>query len=494
MDAIKNFDRRLLDHLGIADFMPPALAAWTPLVRDGLWFFLAGLSEARRLAIVQGQWQLPLDATPERRLTTLLGECPTLHKLGQVVARHPGLPEALKAELQTLESLPGVSDPAAIRVAILAELPTQARSTLAPVLGEEILAEGSVAAVLPFDFRADGVVGQGVFKVVKPGVAEKLAEELALLVPLAELLARRSGELGLASVDFSGILVHVGRLLQRELRLDVEQANMVAAAECYGDDPDVLIPRLLPGCGPRLTVMERVFGCKLPDAPLAPWQRRRLAQKAVSALVAKPFWSSAQRALFHGDPHGGNLLATDDGRLAIIDWSLVACLEKPQREAIVDAVLGGVLLDAARLGDALGRLTGLGRDDAHLMTAVDEGLAAMRRARFAGADWLVGLLDDLGRSAGLNPQQDLLLFRKAWLTIAGVIADLGAEDAADPVLVATGLAQWLGEWPARLLAQPDSRRFGTHLSNADLMRSWAGCWLWPLRYVGGLRAPLAEGT
>ncbi|MCB1909112.1 MAG: AarF/ABC1/UbiB kinase family protein [Rhodocyclaceae bacterium] len=488
MAGSSEFDRRMLDALGIAGFMPPSLAHWTPLLLDGLWYFLGELPQKRRGAIILGQMRLPADAAPARRLATLLGACPTLHKLGQVVARHRGLPAELRVELQALESLPPASDPHAIRTAIVDQLP--AHGAPAPnVDGGRILAEGSVAAVLPFDYRDGDVVRHGVFKVLRPGVEEKLAEELAILVPLADLLQQRAAALGLGAVDFVGIFAHVRLLLARELRLDVEQANMAAAASCHADDPDVVIPRLLPGCGPRLTVMERVFGCKLPDAPLPPWQRRRLARKAVSALVARPFWSAAPTALIHGDPHGGNLLATEDGRLAVIDWSLVASLSKSQREAIVDAALGGMLLDGARIADAVVRLGGVAPDDPRLGSAVDLALAELRRGRFPGADWLLALLDRVTAGAAPAPHQDLLLFRKAWLTIAGVIADLDAEHAADPVLIGEGIERWLGEWPARMLARPDSRLFATHLSNIDLMRGWADGWLWPLRFYGGLLAP-----
>lgn len=475
------FDRELLDALGIEDFVPPALARWRPLVLDGLAFFLGALSEARVAGITQQQLGLPLAASPARRLAVLMGACPTLHKLGQVVARHRHLPAVLRGELQALESLPPVSDLAAIRAAIEAELP----SGLGYVFGDSILAEGSVAAVLPFSYAADGARAHGVFKVLKPGVEAQLAEELAILAPLADFLRLRCNALGIEVPDLAGVFGHVRDLLTRELKLEVEQANMAEAATFHGGDARILIPRLLPGCGPRLTVMERVFGGKLPDVRLSDGERRRLARDALGALLARPFWSEAPMAVFHGDPHGGNLLATDDGRIAVIDWSLVARLSKAQREAIVAAVIGGILLDAAMVREAVARLTGMAADDARLVAVVEDGLAALRAPRFAGADWLIGLLDALASAARLSPSQDLVLFRKSWLTIAGVVADLSAADAADPVLVCEGLGRWLGEWPLRILARPDSRHFATHLSNADLFAAWAACWSWPLRYWGG---------
>ena len=48
----------------------------------------------------------------------------------------------------------------------------------------------------------------------------------------------------------------------------------------------------------------------------------------VSSMIARPVFSRERQALFHGDPHAGNLFLTDDGRLALLDWSLAGPLER----------------------------------------------------------------------------------------------------------------------------------------------------------------------
>ena len=57
-----------------------------------------------------------------------------------------------------------------------------------------------------------------------------------------------------------------------------------------------------------------------------PWDRRRLGELIVEALIAGPIWSPAPRATFHADPHAGNLFVTPERRLAILDWSLTGTL------------------------------------------------------------------------------------------------------------------------------------------------------------------------
>ena len=74
------------------------------------------------------------------------------------------------------------------------------------------------------------------------------------------------------------------------------------------------------------------------------------------------------------------------------------------------------------------------------------------------------------------------MFRKSWLSLAGVLGDLGAGHDTDLPLLDLGLRHFAAEWPARLLAPADSRAFSTHVSTADLLRAAANTWPAGLRY------------
>jgi len=57
--------------------------------------------------------------------------------------------------------------------------------------------------------------------------------------------------------------------------------------------------------------MERVFGTKVTDAVhLSERARQNLTGMLLRELVAKPIGSSRPRAIFHADPHAGNLYYT----------------------------------------------------------------------------------------------------------------------------------------------------------------------------------------
>ena len=488
-DATLVLDAELLASLGIEDMVPAPLAAWRGLIVEAMTFFLQRLPAERLTEIINDQFALPPDAPAAERMVALLARCPMLHKLGQVLARRHELHPELRRQLQMLESMPPSLPVAAIAARIREELGNEAPFTLA----DAALAEGSVAVVLPFTWRDEEGSHEGVFKVLKPGIEERLAVELALLPELAGFVERRGAELGLPALDYRGTLMGVQRLLEMEVRLDVEQANMRRAEAFYRDDPGVFVPRLLPWCTPRVSAMERVAGTKVSDADLSAPAREALGARMIAVLLAKPFWTRDPEAMFHGDLHGGNLLLTGDGRLAVIDWSLTAVLTKAEREALVAIAIGGLTLDARQIQHALTSL-GMRRADHLALTGIierslDRLVASGRPVSFA---WLVRLLDELALAGATGFGEQLSVFRKTWLALSGVIHDLDVHIATDVPLINVGLRRFLVELPARLMAWPDSRAFGTHVSNADLARLTLAPWPTTMRYwsrfIGGARA------
>ena len=124
-----------------------------------------------------------------------------------------------------------------------------------------------------------------------------------------------------------------------------------------------------------------------------------------------------------------------------------------------------------------------GADDAAFAAIVERSLDALvASGRPVGFAWLVGLLDALALAGAAGFGEQLSVFRKTWLALSGVVQDLGARGPADMPLVQAGLRRFFVELPARMLARPDSRAFGTHVSNADLARLSVSGWPTSLRY------------
>ncbi len=459
----------------ITPLVPEIYAEYRPMVADAVVFFLQHLSASRLTAILAEQQTLPSDASVAQRLTALMFHCPTLHKLGQVVARNRKLDQELRGRLQALESMPVTTCEDSIKRVIGSELKDVPQNTIQ--LGSAALAEASVAVVMPFSLSSTEPSGpaDGVLKVLKPGIEESLQEELSIWSDLGQFIDERCEHYKIPPLHYGATLETIQQLLANEIQLDREQRHLAQAAEYYAGVNKIQIPSLFPFCTPRITAMERVFGKKVTDTEaLSERQRQQLGNTVIEALIAQPVWTPRETALFHADPHAGNLIFTEDERLAILDWSLIGHLSKSERIHIMQLMLGALTLDAKRIAREIAALALRPANESALRSVVDKALGKLYAGELPGFRWSQELLDDASLSAGVCFSSSLLLYRKSVLTIEGVVTDISSKSSIGRVIPAAAARQFMRELAKRALAVPASRHFGTHLSNLDLFSLYWG--------------------
>lgn len=462
----------LLDEGSLASVLPEEYAHFARPVRDALSVFLGGLSESHQVAILDAQANLPITAPFSQRLGLLAQSCPVLQKLGQVLARDQRLASEFRHYLRELESLPPSVPLETIQQILADELGSleDREVTLLP----PAIAEASVAVVIPFRQSANGSGGQateGVFKVLKPGIEQKLEQELDLLEQVGAHLDSRCEELQIPPLDYEESFQQVRSKLWDEVQLENEQLHLAQAKAFFADEPQVVVPALLDHCTTRVTSMERVSGDKVTSHGLDRRRgKRRLAKLVAKALIAKPVFSKSDKALFHGDPHAGNLFFTDEGHLAILDWSLASTLGARERIAIVQLILGAMTLDPERIANVLKQLDDQQRvDEAALRAVAEDWVKRVRRGQFPGLSWLVGLLDDAVHRARVRVSADMMLFRKSLHTLEGVVEEVGERSGQiDKTLSLEFLRHFAAEWPQRWIRLPNSRDFSTRLSTSDV--------------------------
>ena len=483
----------LIDEVALAALLPAGYANFARPVKEGLVVFLSGLPTAIQKSIMTEQATLPATATLSERLGLLARGCPVLHKLGQVLARDQRLAEELRRELRPLESLPPSTNFETIRAILAEELgPLESRGIT--LLGPAI-AEASVAVVIPFRDTGSGSPHDGVFKVLKPGIEERLELELELLGRVGSHLDEQCAELSIPQLDYRDTFEQVRDKLRWEIRLDQEQRHLVEAAAFYKDDVDVQIPALLDHCTSRVTAMERVFGVKVTDHGLdCAVDKRRLAELVSRVLVAQtsvfatesgdvPLRSSRGKSALHARRTSGNSGLELDRPSQRIGADRHGTDHSERHHARCFADRGRVSgTQHAAAGQPVG-----------LACVVDNWLRRVRCGQLPGLTWLVGMLDEATQSARLRVGPDLMMFRKSLHTLEGVVNDLGAEDAEiEKTLLGEFVIQFGKEWPERWFSLPTSRAFATRLSNIDITatilslplavaRFWQAEWLDVLR-------------
>ncbi len=455
----------------ISEVIPEEYAGYRAPIRESLIFFLEGLSAARQAEILESQISLPAAAIAPERISLLAKSCPSLHKLGQSLARDDRLSPELRKHLQRLESLPPSLPLEAVQDIVTRELgPPDS-------LGIEILpaiAEASVAIVVPFTVnRVQKESGrEGVLKLLKPEIKERLEEELEMLERTGSYLDQKIGEFQIPRINYRETFEHVRTKLLCEVRLELEQQNLTRARAIYSDEPKVLVPALFREyCTPRVTAMERVRGKKITEPDISQkWGKRRLAELIISELIIRPIFSNESTDLFHGDPHPGNLFLSEDDRLAILDWSLTGSLSEQEHVAFTAIILGALTLRPGRIEAALEELSDNRNFDRQALgRVVGSSIREIRKGRVPGLNWMTSMLDEAVKTSGLRFGPDLLLFRRVIHVLNGIIADIGGEPGmVDEVLIRKFIGSFMLEWPFRWLAAPDSREFATRLSNADI--------------------------
>ncbi len=466
-----------------AEVLPEVYGAYRPIVADGIRFLLSRLSLSRLIDLAADQAALPEAEPMEGRLLVLVQRLPSLHKLGQIIARNRHLDPELKRRLTALENGPAATDMAVAASIIQSELGGE-MGRFSIRLGEAPIAEASVGVVVPFTYIPAGrrVPRAGVFKILKPGVRERLVEELDLLNDLARLLDERRGDYALADFRFIEVFADIRLALLEEVDLAGEQENLTRAHGIYDGRGNVRIPEVLPFSTPNVTAMAFLPGAKVTDPELGGEDRRRTARDLFRTVVWSPLFSSARKAPFHGDPHAGNLLADPGGRLrprtlGLVDWSLSGTLSKKQRSRLVMLMLGVVTGEEKMVVEVVKALSTDGnrerpRFEARLLRTVRE---IMGRDAYGKAGFLVRvflLIDGLA-VGGFGFPTHLLLFRKAFFTLDGVIRDLDPGFDPDAAMVEEMARLFLAEAPQRWMALvfPHLDRAANYrslLSNRDL--------------------------
>ncbi len=357
------------------------LPAPTPgqLVARGAEIGLAGarrmtpllLRQAAELRRGRGLLSPAVAARPLRCMCEDLGA--TFMKFGQLVASSPGLvgeevAGEFRAVLDTGAPVPFDAVCRSIESGLGMELGEAYRE-----LDPEPIGRASIAVV----YR--GVLHDGrevAVKALRPGIALQAAADLRLMVPLAQLVAKETGEQVAGSV--LQLLDGLGQQLGEELDLRNEARalahfrTMIAGAGLGR----IVVPEPYPALSSQnVLTMELLHGVAIDD--LAAASRLGYDPAPLVEEVVRAFFTTTVRwGAFHGDLHAGNMLLLHDGRLGIIDWGIVGRLD-PDTHRFVIRLLDAVLGDEAAWPDITAHLTrvygqaiqvGLGLSDAELTT------------------------------------------------------------------------------------------------------------------------------
>ena len=300
---------------------------------------------------------------PGERLRLAMADLgPAFIKLAQVLStRADFVPAAIVSELRRLQDEVPPVDFSAIEGVLCEELGPDWESRFA-TFEREPVAAASIGQV----HRASLTDGTPVMvKVQRPGVAEAVETDLRFVDDLAGVIhgrvpAVRRYALPQFAREFADIL-------HDELDYTVEAHNAEVMAELLSDNSSITMPRVIADqTTRRVLTTERLTGTRLDPESLRArgFDPRQIAERYALAILEMIF----EHGFFHGDPHQGNVVVLDDGRVGFIDLGMVGRLPSGSVRELRELLISVFELDAGAAIDVCAELGAAG-DEVNLQGA-----------------------------------------------------------------------------------------------------------------------------
>jgi predicted unusual protein kinase regulating ubiquinone biosynthesis (AarF/ABC1/UbiB family) len=233
---------------------------------------------------------------------------------------------------------------------------------------EEPVAAASIGQV----YRATLHDGREVaVKVQYPGVSAAVRADLQNLEMIMRVLKRMT-----PALDVKAVAEEIRERIGEELDYELEASNQRSLARIFAGHPFIHVPDVVTSLSrERVLVSEYVQGVGFEELKSLPQEVRDRVGEIVFRFFAGCLYRHHQ---FSGDPHPGNFLLLDDGRIAFLDFGLFKRMDAAAVElelACQRAVVEGDSRELHRLLTAAGFLPEPERvDPDHLLAFVEDAI------------------------------------------------------------------------------------------------------------------------
>ena len=291
----------------------------------------------------------------------------TFIKFGQILStRNDILPEDYCAELKKLQDkVPPFPDEDA--KAIIKEELGKTTDELFQSFSEKPVACASIAQVYKATLPSGEIVA---IKIRRPNIEKRIQADLAIMEDLSRLLEKYVQEA--RAIRPTTLVREFGRQLQQEMNLLVEANNLERFNILNQNESRLKLVKLYRDLSTsHILTMEFVTGTKISNTEKLRslnLDLKTIAKNGASVIISQIF----DQGFYHGDPHPGNILVQDDGRICFLDFGAMGKLTKEQRMLLAEGLVAvvrrrddellRVVLKLSSNGDDIKDTKELGRD------------------------------------------------------------------------------------------------------------------------------------
>ncbi|MCP9494324.1 MAG: AarF/ABC1/UbiB kinase family protein [Pyrinomonadaceae bacterium MAG19_C2-C3] len=289
-----------------------------------------------------------LDAQAKWLGRGLINLGPTFIKIGQSLGtRADLLPLAYVKELSLLQDQVPAFPNAEAHARIVAELGMTMSEAFAEIDDAPV-----AAASLGQVYRARLHTGEEVaVKVQRPNLDESIAFDLSILEDLTARMSRIPSIA--ANADWQGMLAEFAQTINEEMNYRHEAANAERFRRNFKEWTNIHVPTIyMSHTTNKVLTMDFIRGTKVTDIPNL--KARRISPAKVNRLLIRTYLKQLlEDGFFHADPHPGNLLVMDDGRLAFFDFGMTGRITPRLQSKMIDAFFHVVEKDVHGIADDL---------------------------------------------------------------------------------------------------------------------------------------------
>lgn len=212
---------------------------------------------------------------------------------------------------------------------------------------EEAIAAASIGQVYRATLAEDG--REVAVKVQYPGINDAVKADMKNLGLLLRLAKRITPQL-----DVKAVGDEIRERIVEELDYELEASNQRAMARLYRGHPFIVIPEVVTSLSrERVIVTELVKGEGFEQIRKEPDDVR----DRIGEIVFRFYYGSMFRhGRFSGDPHPGNMILMDDGKVAFLDFGLFKSVDREVTERELACQRAVIENDPERLHQLLAEL------------------------------------------------------------------------------------------------------------------------------------------
>ncbi len=269
-----------------------------------------------------------------KQLTNLLVELgPAFVKAGQALSTRPDIiPVILLEELSELQDqLPGFDGNKAME--LIEEDLNKKIDEIFLSIDKKPISAASLGQVHKAVLKNNKTVA---VKVQRPGLREQITLDLYIVRNIANWL---KNNVGLIRSDLVALIDELGKRVFEEMDYLNEAENAEKFRNLHLHNSKIAVPKIYKeNTSRRVLTMEWIDGTKLTNLEGV----KKLGidpDEMIDIGVQCSLEQLLEHGFFHADPHPGNLLALEDGRLCYLDFGMMSEVTRSSRSGLIQAVV-----------------------------------------------------------------------------------------------------------------------------------------------------------